>query len=299
MEYIKKKRLLENYRLRGKSANYGEILDIKTDNLGNPITNDLGEEVTNTIDIDIFITQNYEDMGMLSDETYIPFEEGYVGLEKNVELLGKEFRQDKLNVPSDFNPIIDGRFPGVTHSEYNQPPTTIKGETDDKYLLNVKSYKIDTNNNPIYNNNLNMAKDINSTFDGVISNNPVTGVEYVVGGAVNNTGIRVSNTGIKYNTLYDQYVSKTNNNGKVERWKKTTYEYDSHGLLLTDMGYLAANVDLSATTKVEEYFNVVSPPEVRDRVFINRGGEDIFERHSIMSEIKTRNDIDEYRDKYF
>ena len=81
MEYIKRKRLLENYRLRGNSANYGEILDIKTDNLGNPITNDLGEEVTNTIDIDIFITQNYEDMGMFSYETYIPYEKGYTGLE--------------------------------------------------------------------------------------------------------------------------------------------------------------------------------------------------------------------------
>ena len=119
-----------------------------------------------------------------------------------------------------------------------------------------------------------------------------------IGGVVNN-GNRVVNTGIKYNTLYNQYVSKTDDSGKVDRWKKTTYEYTTYGLLLSDINYIEANTELGATTKVEEYFNVVSPPEVRDRVFINRGGEDIFERHSIMSEIKTRNDIDEYRDKYF
>ena len=298
MEYIKRKRLLENYRLRGNSDNYGEILDIKTDSLGNPITNNLSEVVKNTIDIDIFITQNYEDMGMFSYETYIPYEEGYTGLELTNKLHSfykKEYKQTQLDTPEDFNPAIDGRHPNINPEGYNQEATTIIGETDDRYLSNVKSYKIETN----YDHTLNMAKDINTTFDGVISNNPVTGVEYVVGGAVNNSGIRVSNTGIKYNTLYNQYVSKTDDSGKVDRWKKTTYEYTTYGLLLSDINYIEANTELGATTKVEEYFNVVSPPEVRDRVFINRGGEDIFERHSIMSEIKTRNDIDEYRDKYF
>lgn len=299
MQYIKRKRLLENYRLRGNSSNYGEILDKKTDNLGNPLKDSLGNDVTNTIDIDIFITQNYEDMGMMTDQTFIPFDVNYVGLDENITLLGKSYRQTKLVTPLNFNSAIDGRFPGVTPIEYNHPPVTITGETDDKYLLNVRSYKIDVNNNPIYKNNLNMSSDIKTTFNGVISNNPVTGIEYIIGGAVNNLGIRVPNTGIKFNTLYDKYISKKRNNGKVDRWKKTTYEYKSHGLSLTDNGFMGANVTLSATSKDEEYFNVVSPPEVRDRVFINRGGEDIFERHSIMSEIKTRNDIDEYRDKYF
>jgi hypothetical protein len=298
MEFIKRKRLLENYRLRGDSDNYGKILDIKTDSLGNPITNELGEEVTNTIDIDIFITQNYEDMGMLSDETYIPFEENYDGLEINREIFGQEFRQTKLQLPPDFNPATEGRFPGVDKQQYNQPATIITGETDDRYLSNVKSYKMDSDNNPIYNINLNMASDINTTFNGVISNNPLSGVEYVIGASVNN-GIAVPNTGIRFNTLHNEYTSERDDNGKINRWRKTIYEYNSHGLILTDVGAMATNVSLSAVTKVEEYFNVVSPPEVRDRVFINRGGEDIFERHSIMSEIKTRNDIDEYRDKYF
>ncbi|NDB56442.1 hypothetical protein EB169_11540, partial [archaeon] len=121
MQYIKRKRLLENYRLRGNSSNYGEILDIKTDNLGNPLKDSLGNDVTNTIDIDIFITQNYEDMGMMTDQTFIPFDVNYVGLGENITLLGKSYRQTKLVTPLNFNSAIDGRFPGVTPIEYNHP----------------------------------------------------------------------------------------------------------------------------------------------------------------------------------
>ncbi len=47
--------------------------------------------------------------------------------------------------------------------------------------------------------------------------------------------------------------------------------------------------------KKEEYLGVVFKPEVESVVFINRGIADIFERHAILSEIKTTNDIDTNR----
>ena len=55
------------------------------------------------------------------------------------------------------------------------------------------------------------------------------------------------------------------------------------------------NTTLSATTKKEEYLGVVFKPEVESTVFINRGIADIFERHAILSEIKSTNDIDTNR----
>jgi len=55
------------------------------------------------------------------------------------------------------------------------------------------------------------------------------------------------------------------------------------------------NTTLSAITKQEEYLGVVFKPEVESDVFIKRGIVDIFERHSILSEIKTTNDIDANR----
>ena len=47
--------------------------------------------------------------------------------------------------------------------------------------------------------------------------------------------------------------------------------------------------------KKEEYLGVVFKPEVDSVVFINRGVADIFERHAILSELKTTNDIDTNR----
>lgn len=299
MEYIKRKRLLENYILRGDSPNYGLILNEKTDDLGNPIKDSLGNNIENTIDIDLFITHNYEDMGIMSDEDYIPFDPNYIGLsDTNQKYLGKRYQQSLLPAPTNFNPAIDGRHPSVKPSGYNQPSVTISGETDDRNLVNVKSYKVDINNNPIYKPFLNMSNDIKKSFNGVIFNTP-TKINYVLGGSVDSLGNYKTNTGVIYETFLNDYVTKRSDGGKIERWKKTLFQYTSNGMMLTDTPDRVSNAVLSATTKVEEYFNVVSPPEVVDNVFINRGGEDIFERHAIMSEIKTRNDIDEYREKYF
>ena len=60
-------------------------------------------------------------------------------------------------------------------------------------------------------------------------------------------------------------------------------------------GWNQYNVSLNASLKKEEYLGIVFKPEVDSAVFINRGIEDIFERHGILSEIKTSNDIDTNR----
>jgi hypothetical protein len=60
-------------------------------------------------------------------------------------------------------------------------------------------------------------------------------------------------------------------------------------------GWDESNTSLSAIVKKEEYLGIVFKPEIDSVVFINRGVEDIFERHAILSEIKTTNDIDTNR----
>ena len=59
--------------------------------------------------------------------------------------------------------------------------------------------------------------------------------------------------------------------------------------------YALVMLSLNAIYKKEEYLGVVFPPEVKSVVFINRGVADIFERHSLLSELKTTNDIDTNR----
>lgn len=232
MEYIKRKRLLENYRSRSEES-YGEM-------------------TATTIDMNIFLTNTYEDIGLYNNEE-------------------SEGLSDDIG-------------------EYNQGVFVVTGETDDRYLNTVGSYKVDINNVPQYSVGLNMADDITTTWDGVISINEVS-VTYVVGGNVNDNGRYIRNTGVEYTTFF-------NESGNFNS-RKTTYKNYMGGRRTIGTNTLEANTSLSSIYKKEQLLNIVQPPKVRNKVFINRGGEDIFERHSVMSEIKTRNDIDEYRNGYF
>ena len=60
----------------------------------------------------------------------------------------------------------------------------------------------------------------------------------------------------------------------------------------------SSNIDLYANVKEEEFLGIVFPPEISDDVFINRGVADIFERNAILSEIKTTDDLDNFRGGY-
>ena len=61
---------------------------------------------------------------------------------------------------------------------------------------------------------------------------------------------------------------------------------------------LRSGLDLYANVKEEEFLGIVFPPEISDDVFINRGVADIFERNAILSEIKTTDDLDNFRGGY-
>jgi hypothetical protein len=235
MEYIKRKRLLENYRSRSEES-YGEI-------------------TATTIDINIFLTNTYEDIGIYNNEE-------------------SEGLSDELG-------------------NYNQGQFSVTGETDDRYLRSIAPYGVDVNNLPDYTNatGINMADDITTTWDGVLTQTNEY-IRYVLGGSVDQSGNYISDTGVVYTTYYT-----TKNNIKI--YGKTTYINYMGGRRTIGTDTLAANSSLSAIYKKEQLLNIVQPPKVRNKVFINRGGEDIFERHSVMSEIKTRNDIDEYRNGYF
>ena len=68
--------------------------------------------------------------------------------------------------------------------------------------------------------------------------------------------------------------------GNPIRYKRTNF-YSPVG------GINNNNVVLSALTKQEEYSGIVFKPEVESEVFIYRGVENIFEKHAMLSEIKT------------
>ena len=92
MEYIKRKINLENYVIRsipksvivtndkGKETIdvsnskyfYGTIPDYKVDSEGEFIKTQFGQKIINTIDINIFITQEFDDIGLFTDIKFLP-----------------------------------------------------------------------------------------------------------------------------------------------------------------------------------------------------------------------------------
>jgi hypothetical protein len=171
---------------------------------------------------------------------------------------------------------------------YYNGESTVTGSTDDGNLIEVQSYIINPlNSKPSFSSGINMADDIEFTFDGVdsISNNVVN---YTLGANPND----ITDTGIHYSTYLNEYVDNIDpETGDNDRYKKTTFNYKTNGR--TEF-----NTSLSAITKEEEFLGIVFPQEVQSDVFIERGGEDIFEKHMVLAEIKTVDDISEFRNGY-
>ena len=178
---------------------------------------------------------------------------------------------------------------GVTASDYyTVGNTTITGKCDDSRLMYVSSGRYNPiNQQPYYVPGLNTTLlDNGQEFTGVISVNNDK-IEYVIGADINN----VQNTGIHYTTFRNIIVYGFDINGAPHNYPKTIFTSKN-------AGRNAFNTSLSPIIKQEEFLGVVFTPEVESDVFINRGIADIFERHALLSEIKTTNDIDTNRDGY-
>ncbi len=285
MEYIRKKRSLENYTIRsipkdvlvtdseGKTVIdesnpkyfYGKIPEYKVDDNGNYILTPFGQKIENTIDVDLFLTQNVDDMGIFTDHEFVV---------SNNTLTNK---------PQGFNSFEYGRLPGAPQYFYYYNNVTVTGNTDDGYLNQVRSNRVDSNNNPIYVPYLNTSNDTTNIFNGVISEDLEKTI-YKIGASPSD----ILNTGVGFTTYKNKFVKTKDEYGKNLSYFKTDFEINNGGWGIN-------NVSLSAITKKEEYLGVVFPPEVDSVVFINRGVADIFERHSLLSELKTTNDIDTNR----
>ena len=295
MEYIRKKISLENYTIRsipksvlitnaeGKTIIdennpkyfYGKIPDYRVDNNGDFILNSFGQKILNTINIDLYITQDIDDMGLFTDKSFVP---------SNATLPFP---------PTNFNSFSYGRLAGAPLNFYLTGSNTLTGNTDDGYLNQVRSYRVDTNGNAIYVPFLNTSDDSKNLFNGVIGeslnktiykigSNPIEVSQYQQG------AISEINSGIEFTTYKKKYTKAIDEYGKNISFFKTEFKSNSGGWDIN-------NESLSAIIKKEEYLGVVFKPEVKSVVFINRGVADIFERHAILSELKTTNDIDTNR----
>jgi len=179
-----------------------------------------------------------------------------------------------------FIPVLSS---GTTLNDYLYN-VVVTGETNSDNLINVTTGLFLPDGTPQYspfiNTNVNNPSEV---FDGVVYDDPEK-VTYVLGGDPSD----IMNTGVHFTTFKNVIINGSNGLGQPITYFKTTFTTNQGGRTVQ-------NTSLSPIVKREEYLGVVFKPEVNSDIFINRGIVDIFERHALLSEIKTTNDIDTNR----
>jgi len=287
MELIKRKILLEDSIDRSyNSENWGKL-------------------TADTFFINVLLTQNIDDMGLFTDIEY--FSASTDGSNQpNYSILTQKLIQSGITFPfmSEETPYLDNtltifeektiRKPFSVESEfYNYLNLRISGYTDSK-IDDVKSYdnseKLKTNFNmgvQTYENYQNET--INGVDRVVLLSEPIV---YVFDAPVD------SNMGTEnqvYGLQYLDYTAKTRTviiDDVRYRIPETIVNYIGEGNNET-------NISLSALTKEEYLFGIISTPQIQNDVFIERGVTSVIEPHMKLSEIKNLKELTLYGNGYY
>jgi hypothetical protein len=287
MELIKRKILLEDSIDRSyDSKNWGKL-------------------TADTFFINVLLTQNIDDMGLFTDIEY--FSASTDGSNQpNYSILVQKLIQSGITFPfmSQDTPYLDNtltvfeqktiRKPFSVESEfYNYLDLRISGYTDSK-IDDVKSY----DNSEKLKTNFNMGVQTYENYQNVT----VNGVDRVV--SLSEPIVYVFDTPVDFNIgtpnqVYGlQYLDYTANTRTViidnvkYRIPETIVNYIGEGNNET-------NTSLSALTKEEYLFGIISTPQIQNDVFIERGVTSVIEPHMKLSEIKNLRELTLYGNGYY
>jgi hypothetical protein len=285
MDVIKRKILLENSIDRGN--------DSKT----------WGTITASTFYLNVLLTQNIDDMGLFIDSEFILNDKvnhsvDYSILISKLNNLGYIFpfmagatSQPLTNVSGTDKRIL--RLPNSIESDYyvfgNLP---ITGNTDSK-IDDVKSYKSDNQ----FRLNFNTATETyvnynNLTILGVDRIKSMGEPKIYVFDTENNSNLGTNSqlTGIQYKDYSG--TTTLNIDGINTIIPLSTFRFIGEG-------WNETNVSLSALTKEEFLFGIISPPEVQSDVFIDRGSTSVLDLHLRLSEIGNISELTRYGNGYY
>jgi hypothetical protein len=265
-----------------------------------------GTMTASTFYIDVFLTQNVDDMGLFTDIKYfpnVPVAQSPV----DYTILRSKMIQSGYTSPFIFGilpPAFTGitqtdiqtlRFTGNTESSYyayfNLP---ITGLTDSK-VEDVYSYSqldrlkvgLDIEAETYINyigNTINGVSRVSSDGDPVV---------YVVDTANNNLlGTNNQTSGILYRDFSGLTRTITYEDGESQVIPVTEFRFIGEGINQT-------NVSLSALTKEEYLFGIISTPEIKNDVFIDRGVTSVMDMHLRLSEIKNMGELTRYGNGFY
>jgi len=287
MEVVKRKILLENSIDRSNnSPNWGVL-------------------TADTFYINIFLTQSVDDMGLFTDIEYFsantsnPTPVNYSILTSKLLLSGYTFPfmsglEVYPTVGLTETDKVTLRLPSETETDfYNYINLPITGITDSK-IEDLRSY----NQLARYRIGFDMEKETYVNYENII----VNGVSRIISNSdpkvyvfdtINDLNMGTTNQ--IYGLQYRDYSANTINstvNGINTITQLSNFRYIGEGQNET-------NVSLSALTKEEYLFGIISPPEVKNDVFIDRGVTSVMDLHLRLSEIKNLGQLSRYGNGFY
>lgn len=268
-----------------------------------------GVMTATTFYLNIMITQNIDDMGLFTDISYTQKTTPITPpnnslLISKLQGLGFTFPFMTPNMYVNVSPLFSTpteratlRYPSFSGSSYyyfgNKP---ITGATDSK-LLDVRAYSSVTYTD-VYRPGFNISTEAYVNYDGI----SVSGVNqvYSIGEPTKYvfdaiTGSTLAQNNQPYGLQYADYTGITRAqvvNGDTNPLPLTTFRYIGEGWNQT-------NVSLSALTKEEFLFGIISRPELQNDVFIDRGSTSVMDSHLKLSEIKNIGQLTEYGNGFY
>jgi hypothetical protein len=288
MEVIKRKILLENSIDRSsENKNWGTL-------------------TATTFYLKVLITQNVDDMGMFTDAEFIEREKvstppDYTILKDKLTTLGLTFpfmtgatgpTFTTNNTPETLWKVL--RYPINTVSNYyNFSNIVITGATDSR-IEDVRSYAATNPFRTNFNVNTETYTNYNNvTVNGVDRIKSMADPKIYVFDTPNDANLGTNNQ--VYGLQFMDYSGVTRQilvEDEITVVPLTTYRYIGEGFNET-------NISLSGLTKEEYLFGIISPPEVQNDVFIDRGITTVMDRHLKLSEIRNIKELENYGNGYY
>jgi hypothetical protein len=257
-----------------------------------------GTLTATTFYLNIMLTQSMDNMGIFTDIEFFPKTDisappDYTILIEKLNSSGFTFpfmagTQEIMNENS-LTEEKTLRIPQKIESDYyNYLNLRISGYTDSK-LEDVRSYN---SSNP-FRIGFDTDKDEYLNYQNVLINGISRVKEYdepkkYVFDTIDDTNLGTVNqiAGLQYSD-YSGQTRQVVIDGNIVRVPLTEFMYIGEGWNNT-------NTSLSAITKEEYLFGIISPPEVESDVFIDRGITSVTDRHLRLSEIKNLAQFNRY-----
>lgn len=277
-------------------------LEESTDRTANSKT--WGELTATTFYLKVFIEQSMDDMGLFDDMSFIP--KTNTSIPPNYQIL-----KDKLAASGVTFPFMYGytpnniqnlsetdkvslRIPSKTVSDYYKYGNLrITGATDSK-IEDVRTYSA---LNP-YKIDFNTATKTYTNYQ----NEVIQGVDRVK--TIGEPSIYVFDTPNDANLGTPAQVSGLQYLDYTGTTRDVSIEGVKDTIPLTEVKYIGegwneTNTSLSALTKEEYLFGIISRPEVESDVFIDRGSISVMDFHLKLSEIKNIGQLTRYGNGFY